>query len=100
MRLTEETLSAIEVRVSWCGDAEFVIDVRRAAEADRWQRYGRVAFPKDRDGLSRFGFDLATFSCLARTWLRSCFDEARAVDKLGKHAAALVTRDTVDCTSH
>jgi len=87
MRLTEETQSAIEVRVSWCGDPELVVDVRRAGTDGGWRRYGRVAFPKDGGGVSRFEFDVGTFNRLARTWLRSGFDETRAAGKLRERSA-------------
>lgn len=79
LHLTRETMSGIEVRVSWDGEPEFVVDVRRADQRDEsWRRYGRVRFPKDADGVWRLCFSLEFFTDLAERWLADSFDEARA----------------------
>ena len=82
LRLTRETQSAIEVRVSWCGDPELIVDVRWAGtDIGAWRRYGRVALPKD-GHTWRFDFEPRNFERLAQRWLQASFDEPRAVRKL------------------
>jgi hypothetical protein len=79
MRLTRETLSGIEVVVSWDGEPEFLVDVRPADQPDSpLVRYGRIPFPKDADGFWRLSFYVEHFKQTAERWLERSFDEARA----------------------
>lgn len=77
--LTRETMSGIEVRVSWDGEPGFAVDIRVANSPDQqWARYGYISFPKDQDGVWRIEFYEERFKNLAETWLRCSFDEHRA----------------------
>jgi hypothetical protein len=88
LQLTRQTETGIDVRVSWDGDPELVVDVRLADDPrSSWKRYGRIRFPQDADGVWRLEFYLTRFVQLAERWLEGEFDEHRALRKLANPQA-------------